>query len=271
MDIVVIGDSILDTTVLTNDLGENPDDHDCPMVQAHDIKTTLGGALNLAINIVSLENKCLYIGLHDKRVREIVEETTGGIQLVSSEPFCLVEKPIYRILRYVDKKSKHLIRIDPVIEYPLLDLDLLPKKVYPEAKVIILSDYVIGGMRQNTVIQAQKRWPKAQIILDARDPREYHGVRNVTFKMNEREYGLLSRGFIQANKSTKGPEIRVIPPKVKVVDVTGAGDSFVAGYATCLAEGGSVKNAIINATKAGSFAVTQPNIYQVTKENIKNV
>jgi ribokinase len=45
-----------------------------------------------------------------------------------------------------------------------------------------------------------------------------------------------------------------------VVDTTGAGDAFSAGYAVAIAEGASARDAAAFAMGCGAFAVTQPEV-----------
>ena len=285
MDIILIGDSIIDTFILTDDLGENPDDLKCLKIRASKVYSSLGGSLNIATNIQSLGGSCLYIGYHNTKIRDIFYDAGGKINLVYRAPFHLMEEPIYTILRYINEKGSHLLRIDPTTQYVPIDLTVLPLGIYPEAKVVIISDYTLGTIRHNVVKQVQLRWPAAKIIIDSRDPRAFHGVRNVTFKMNESEYDKLSEGFRQANKTinnflvTRGPksvmfnpseglELRIIPPKITVSDLTGAGDSFTAAYSIALSEGIDDRNAIIKATKAASFSASQPGICQVKQGDL---
>jgi ribokinase len=51
---------------------------------------------------------------------------------------------------------------------------------------------------------------------------------------------------------------RVLPPSVRAVDTTGAGDTFVGACAVRLAAGASLRDAVTAGVAAGAFAVTRP-------------
>jgi len=76
-----------------------------------------------------------------------------------------------------------------------------------------------------------------------------------------KDFGLLAiatLGPLGAVLAHDGPTLRMAPPKVKVVDTTGAGDTFIGAFVAALARGADERTALREGLAAGSLACTLP-------------
>ena len=65
-------------------------------------------------------------------------------------------------------------------------------------------------------------------------------------------------GSLGAVLAHDGPTLRRAPPKVKVVDTTGAGDTFIGAFVAAMARGAGANTALREGLAAGSLACTLP-------------
>jgi len=279
MSIIVIGDTIIDEFVLVNMLGNNPDDNGKTrylMPQLHNLHIEGGGALNVAENICHMGGVVTYYGYYTYALSKFLNSKlhNGKSLLIDN---------VKRIRRFVDKQTnEHLIRLDTPTEYTMLDLP--PVSLLKNAEVIILSDYLHGSVYSTIVDHIQKHC-SAQIIIDSRDPRGWHGVRDCIFKLNQKEWNMLGDGFKQVNTEvntfiiTNGPKaievrepgarsIKIIVPKVDSVDTTGAGDVFVAMLAMQLADKVERRKAIGEAGRVATISTTLPGTTKLSTVSI---
>ena len=70
--------------------------------------------------------------------------------------------------------------------------------------------------------------------------------------------GLATLGPLGAVLAGKGPTLCMAPPKVTVVDTTGAGDTFIGAFVAALARGADERQALREGLAAGSLACTLP-------------
>ena len=70
--------------------------------------------------------------------------------------------------------------------------------------------------------------------------------------------GLATLGPHGAVLAGKGGTLRMAPPKVKVVDTTGAGDTFIGAFVAAMARGADEAQALREGLAAGSLACTLP-------------
>ena len=76
--------------------------------------------------------------------------------------------------------------------------------------------------------------------------------------------GAEGSAFLKYHKDTNTVEEVYLPafefknfPELKLVDTTGAGDCFTAGFAVKLNEGATMHEAILHGNKAGFLAITK--------------
>lgn len=162
-------------------------------------------------------------------------------------------------------------------------------KLVPQVHAVIVSDYSLGTLTprlRQTALELARRYKKV-IVVDSRDdPAGYPGATSVTPNITEIEAALRTRigsdteklvdtGFrllkewqLQSLLVTRGrlgmslfEADRVLHIPIygtdEVVDVTGAGDTVIATFATALATGASHETAARLANIAGGIVVTK--------------
>jgi len=146
-------------------------------------------------------------------------------------------------IRFVEKKSNHMfIRVDEGELQPIDKLSFISgeqRKTIRESDVVIISDYDKGFLTDEIIREISEF---AQIsILDSKRKLNEGLIENITFiKLNESEYEN-NRLLVDNNKNkfiitlgSKGAqyidEIYSSTNPQDTIDVSGAGDTFVAGF-----------------------------------------
>ena len=141
--------------------------------------------------------------------------------------------------RYVDIKTNHMfIRVDEGEEY-ISDLQWTPKMdvLLAEADIVIVSDYNKGFLN-NSHLKAISKKSKLS-VLDSKRKLSDEIIKDFSFiKLNETEYknnlGINHSGLI-VTLGDKGASYqdKIIPQNnpQQTIDVSGAGDTFVAAFA----------------------------------------
>lgn len=287
--IVVIGDIILDEYWIGNVDRISPE-APVPVVHIKDKHSSLGGAGNVAGNIVSMGGKAHlfgFIGNDSKGERVRILAQQKGIYF--SYSYCGKTPHKLRI----SGKKQQLIRLD--------DEDLLEKKFdekileelnerCKEADFIIISDYAKGTISAELMKSLWKF--RNKIIVDPK-PKNIDLYRGVfMIKSNEKESREMSekKEISEIGKDlrerldskiiiTRGgrgmsifsEKIIEIPTYAKeVFDVTGAGDSVIACMALCLSCGSTIEEASTIANHAAAITVGKFGSYCVKKGELEN-
>lgn len=123
------------------------------------------------------------------------------------------------------------------------------------ASVLSSIDYLIVNVTEATLIsgvQINEEAPKEEIKKQADEAAQ------ALFKMGIKQAVVVTLGGNGVIYKTKDDAGHVPSTKVeKIVDTTGAGDTFLGGFATCIVQGKSVPDAIAFGSKAGGVAVTR--------------
>ncbi len=115
------------------------------------------------------------------------------------------------------------------------------------AKLLALVDFLIPNESETALLSGMPTGSRAEVEAAAAKLRQL-GVRNIILTLGD-------RGALLINDAA----IIHFPPFVpeKVVDTTAAGDAFVGGFATALAEGRQVPEAVCWGNATGALAVTR--------------
>lgn len=173
--------------------------------------------------------------------------------------------------RLIDIRSKqHVARIDKDVESVPLCLSDLPENLQ-QYDAIVISDYCKGSISYNLVEDILYRYP-GRVFIDTKkaDLARFEGA---VVKINSYEYGKLTSAPVDliVTYGAQGARFRGItyPAKeVRVRDVCGAGDTFLAAlvYKTCVSA--SVELAIPFAVNAASISVQHLGVYAPTLEEM---
>jgi D-beta-D-heptose 7-phosphate kinase / D-beta-D-heptose 1-phosphate adenosyltransferase len=289
--VLCIGDLMLDEFVY-GDVTRISPEAPTPVIAVKHSELMIGGAGNVARNLVSLGARCIFVG--------VVGDDDAGLALteaLSQQPlieFHLVtdsQRQTTRKVRFVSEHfSTHLLRADweaaePVeaaAEDALIGHAL---KSMPQAGAVVLSDYAKGTLSARVVravIDAANALKKP-VIVDpkGRDYSVYRGATLITPNRQElaqatnsaaeteediviaatalaegidAEAVLVTRSEEGMTLVSVGTAVHVPAYPVRVRDVSGAGDTVVAVLAAMLAMGADFESAM-RAANAGAAVV----------------
>ena len=302
--VLIVGDLILDRYVEGNAVKVSPE---APVLVFESLSQSfrLGGAANVAANIVSLGGKAAVLGVVGEdtgaeQLRDMMQEQGLETGFVLTDP----TRPTIRKTRYVSKTHQVLRvdeeRRDPIGGDALRQACAQVRKELPGFQGVILSDYA-KGMLTKELIQTVVETARAHRIPVLVDPKgadyaRYKGVTLVTPNREEAEQAtgmkirkdqdldqaaqmLMETADLQAAVITLGKdgiffrnragERKHLPTEARsVFDVTGAGDTVVAVLGYCLAEGVPLVESIRLANAAAGIVVGRFGTAAVTRPEI---
>jgi len=289
--VLCIGDLMLDEFVYGEVARISPE-APAPVIAVKRSELMIGGAGNVARNLVSLGARCVFVG--------VVGDDDAGLALseaLSREPriaFHLVteaSRQTTRKVRFVSEHfSTHLLRADwedaaPVEAAAEDALIAHVLKALPEAGAVVLSDYAKGTLSARVVravIEGAAALGKP-VVVDpkGRDYSVYRGATVITPNRQElaavthtaaesdedivvaatalaeavdAEAVLVTRSEDGMTLVSVGTEVHIPAYPVRVRDVSGAGDTVVAVLAAMLAAGADFESAA-RAANAGAAVV----------------
>jgi D-beta-D-heptose 7-phosphate kinase/D-beta-D-heptose 1-phosphate adenosyltransferase len=290
--VLCIGDLMLDEFVYGEVSRVSPE-APAMVVAVKRSEVMIGGAGNVARNLVSLGARCIFIG--------VVGDDDAGVALseaLAAEPrieFHLVtdsNRQTTRKVRFVSEHhSTHLLRADWEAAVPV-DADAEQALIaridaaVPRAGAVVLSDYAKGMLTRRVIraaIEVAGRHQKP-IIVDpkGRDFSVYRGATVITPNRQElaeathtaaatdeeiviaatalaegveADAVLVTRSEEGMSLVSAGEAVHVPAYPVRVRDVSGAGDTVVAVLATMLALGADYESAMRAANAAAAVVV----------------
>lgn len=182
--------------------------------------------------------------------------------------------------RIVDLKSKqHILRIDDdVISDPLNFLDI--KDSINAYDAVVISDYDKGYVSYELVEKLVHSCSKP-IFVDTKKKHLFK-FNGCFVKINETEFLncysqcdnlIVTLGEKGAMFKPKFEETGQVFPtdKVEVVDVCGAGDTFLSALVANYLNTRSIEQSIVYANKASGISVQHSGVYVLTDEDIKSI
>lgn len=297
--ILAVGDVMLDRFIVGRVTRISPE-APVPIVQYESEHVRLGGAANVANNIVALGGRVSLVGLigNDAAGRRLVDEmrrvgiAADGLVTDSARP--TTEK-----VRVVTERNQQVARIDyerdadvaGALERAVLD------RITPLARsatALLISDYLKGVITRPVVAALLGERP---LIVDPKVPHLacYAGATLVTPNHAEAEAAthmrirddedsrraaaefrtraqcgavLITRGEHGMWLSAEGIDAGIPAIAREVSDVTGAGDTVVATLALAIAAGASLVDAAILASHAAGIVVGKFGPATVSREEI---
>ena len=299
--VAVVGDAMLDV-YLRGDVDRISPEAPVPVVRVKERKLALGGAANVANNIVTIGAKCeLVSAVGDDHAGATLREMLRQVR-TDTRSLVTVSRPTTTKTRVV-ARSQQLVRYD---EEEDSDLDsaetgkLLEavRTAVADADALVLEDYN-KGVLVHPVIRNAIDWSKERGIPVIVDPKyknffSYSGA--TIFKPNRRElesalgasvdlehpealpstFGRLGVEHLLLTLGERGMalisadgEVGRIPTTAReVYDVVGAGDTVTAYLATIMAAGGSPAEAAIVANFAAGVEVGKLGAATVSKVEV---
>jgi rfaE bifunctional protein kinase chain/domain len=299
--ILVIGDIILDRFIWGRVNRISPE-APVPVVEVTDDNFMLGGAANVANNIIALGGKATVAGVVGKdRAGDVLqqllnEKGIGSALFEDSRPTTLKTRVIahhQQVVRF-DKEEK-----GKILRGAMDDITAFLRKAVPLHNAVIVSDYS-KGMVSRELIRGILKITRSQHTFLAVDPKVghfhfYKGATLITPNLMEASQGsgveirdiaslvkagksLMERLSCGAVLITRGEEgmslfekgrITHIPTAARhVYDVTGAGDTVIAVFTLAHASGASLEEAAVIANHAAGIVVGEVGTAVATPEKL---
>lgn len=286
--VVAVGDAMLDE-YLVGDVERISPEAPVPVVRIRERRYALGGAANVAQNVVATGAEC--------RLVTAIGDDSAGAQLsamlteigVRKRGLLTVSRPTTRKTRVV-ARSQQLVRIDDESDDDLTPADASRmvdaiEDAIADADALILEDYNKGVLVPAVITRAIElaRARDVPIVVDPKY-RHFFAYRGATiFKPNRRELEaalgaavdlehpeaipsaiqrlgvehllltLGERGMVLASRDTEPQSVPTVAREV--YDVVGAGDTVTAYLAAMLAAGGTAEEAAVIANYAAGVEV----------------
>lgn len=182
--------------------------------------------------------------------------------------------------RYIDEPSNQMVlRVDSHDFIEQLDWAMLYKINFDDYDAVVISDYNKGFLDTDQIEFISKSHPVT--FMDTKKSLDYWCMDVKFIKINDKEYQenftFLKNHYRNDLIVTLGNQGAVLNGKEKfsieeehpVRDLTGAGDTFLAGLVANFIETNDINKAIKFANKCASWAVTQKGVAIVSLNNIK--
>ncbi|MEO8201845.1 MAG: D-glycero-beta-D-manno-heptose-7-phosphate kinase [Gemmatimonadota bacterium] len=303
--IVVVGDVMLDRYLLGETERLSPE-APVPVVIIKERRTALGGAANVAANVVAIGARCQLVGIvgDDAEGRSLRQELVAA-QIDDRGVLTVADRPTTSKTR-VMARAQQVVRIDEEVDTLLAGRELerlseLLVDALRDADALLIEDYNKGALAPSLITTAMTaaRRRGVPVVVDPKFRQffEYSGA--TVFKPNRRELEsalgaavdlqhrdalpealsrlkvdnlLVTLGADGMVLVTKDEKITHIPSIAReVYDVSGAGDTVTAWMGTALAAGASVMEGAILANYAAGVEVAKAGVATVSADEVMAV
>jgi len=244
-EILVIGELCTDKFIY-GDVKRFSPEAPIPVLNPSRIEVNLGMAGNVVENLKSLSPFSEIHFLHQKN--EIIKT------------------------RYVERKSNHMfLRVDEgdeKVDQLILDDEYIIKLV-KDVDTIIISDYNKGFLSEDTILEIVKTTNFS--VLDSKKRLSDETLNHINFvKLNEYEY-LENKEIVErfpekfiitlgSQGAKYKDKIFSSPKPQQTIDVSGAGDTFVASFTLCYAKTQDVEKSIMFANECCADVVSRKGV-----------
>jgi len=176
--------------------------------------------------------------------------------------------------RYIDERSKqHIVRVDEDKISPPFNPHLESLK-FNQYDAIVISDYNKGFVTYENISELIKLY-SGPIFIDSKKS-DLEKFERCYVKVNEQENknSTSTCENLIVTLGDKGAKFQneIFPTdKVEMVDVCGAGDTFLAGLTYFFLLTKNIKTAIIYANKCSAVSVQHQGVYTLTTQNIEKI
>src|SRR5215475_14140785 len=275
--VLCVGDLMLDTYVYGEVERISPE-APAQVLAVKREELVVGGAGNVARNVASLGARCIFVGVIGDDAGGKTVEAALARETARIESRLVVDqtRPTTRKTRFVSEHhSTHLLRADwelarPVAAQVEAAAINYARSALPRVGAAVLSDYSKGVLSPAVVrgVIAAARELGKPVIVDPKygDYGIYKGTTLITPNRkelaeatrlpvgSEAELAALSEHGMALIERGR-PPVHVLAYAVKVLDVSGAGDTVVAAMAAFLAAGAGYEEAMRAANAAASVVV----------------
>lgn len=295
--ILVVGDVMLDEYIEGSTNRVSPE-APVPVVKQTNRFSRLGGAANVALNVIGAGADCALLGLvgydeYGKLTSELLNKSGVTDLLVHSEKGTIVKSRIV-------SRGQQIARIDMESRFCSSDVERITSRFFEivnDYDAVIFSDYDKGtlGSIDQLLYASQKYNIPTFVDPKLNDFLKYKNATVLTPNLSELEgsihysnahsldenikeilylgiceYLLVTLSSEGVKYATSATEVKSVETKkVDVNDVTGAGDTFIAYCAVSYLKMNNMHAAICKAVSAATFAVTKSGTYAVSEADLR--
>jgi rfaE bifunctional protein kinase chain/domain len=300
--VLIVGDVMLDRYCWGSVSRISPE-APVPVVNLEKTEVTLGGAANVAANVVGLGAKAILVGVIGKDE----EAKTFPIFLhekgISSDDLIETESRPTTVKTRIVAHNQHIVRVDQESTNQLTSNEEEKvwskiKEVFNQADIVIISDYAKGLLTDNLILRliTLGNEQSKPILVDpkGKDYAKYRGATLLTPNKREAYQATLIENVEKAGQDlmqkldlkalliTQGEDGMTLferknkPFKLnalarKVYDVTGAGDTVIATLAVAFASGFSLSESANLANIAAGFVVEKVGTTAIDIKELREV
>ena len=299
--VAVVGDLMLDR-YLVGDIERISPEAPVPVVLVSDRRDALGGAANVAANVVATGARCHLVGVVGTDAAGAALRTalaTAGLD--SSRVLSVADRPTTTKTRIV-ARGQQVCRVDEEVDHDLTDpvlaqVTALALEALEQSDILLLEDYDKGTLAPTmiAVLIDRARSLNLPVVVDPKYRHFYSFAGATVFKPNRRELesalgtpidaaapDAYRSAYRRANAehllvtlgaegmALVGPNEAVHVPGIRraVYDVSGAGDTVTAWVGLALAAGATMEEAAVLANVAAGIEVEKPGVATVSVEEL---
>lgn len=303
----VIGDVLLDQSVIGNIGRLNPEIPAVPLVKVNSIDYRLGGAANVARNLVSLGATCHLFGqigrdIYGNKIRELCAAEGIGTHFLDSGRETIVKQRVFSDGHYIARIDFGERKLSPITHDSEKDIEREITRNLNLYDLILFSDYdkgvfkadlarriiELGNSRKNLTLADPKpaninNFLGCNIIrLNRKEAEEVAGerydgnnLREIATILAERtkpRYIVITcgaEGTFTYDTEKDFPQM-FQTKKVEIGDATGAGDTFAAVLGLSIASGINFENSVRLANHASAIVVGKIGTAVTNIEELRN-
>ena len=192
----------------------------------------------------------------------------------------LSQRELITKTRFVDTNSGYqLMRLDETPKVGrIANAELKMAMMHMNPDAIVISDYDKGYISDDDLWHLCHNFNRP-VFVDTKKRRLFHKD-NVFWKINKKEYDLLDRDHMPndthlivtlGSRGVMWSGFTFQPQVVKVFDVCGAGDTFLAALVYEFLKTSNMQKSIDLANRAAAISVTHPGAYYLNQDDIETL
>ena len=206
--------------------------------------------------------------------------TELNLQAFGINTVLLSQRELITKTRFVDTNSGYqLMRLDETPKVGrIANAELKMAMMHMNPDAIVISDYDKGYITDDDLWHLCNNFNRP-VFVDTKKRRLFHKD-NVFWKINKKEYDLLDKDHLPndthlivtlGSRGVKWSGFTFQPQVVKVFDVCGAGDTFLAALVYEFLKTSNMQKSIDLANRAAAISVTHPGAYYLNQDDIETL
>ena len=206
--------------------------------------------------------------------------TELNLQAFGINTVLLSQRELITKTRFVDTNSGYqLMRLDETPKVGrIANAELKMAMMHMNPDAIVISDYDKGYITDEDLWHLCNNFNRP-VFVDTKKRRLFHKD-NVFWKINKKEYNDLDKDHLPNDSHlivTLGSDgalwagMKFLPQVVKVFDVCGAGDTFMAALVYEFLKTSNMQKSIDLANRAAAISVTHPGAYYLSQNDIETL